>query len=155
MVSLCCHRLLCGLWLWHLLVVLTCFFRWGPNINYLFACVLVFFLWLPQVGLWSMIVVFPGRAHLFLSVRPIVWSLTCLCSCDFSSCWLGLVCGMWLWHTWSCSLVSLDEAHILNINLPVFLWLFLLLTQVGLWSMIETFPVVLMCFSRRGPYFNY
>ena len=46
---------------------------------------------------------------------------------------------------WSFSLVSLDEAHILIINLPVFLWLFVLMSYVGLWSM-----VVLTCFSRRG-----
>ena len=31
---------------------------------------------------------------------------------------------------WSCSLVSLDEAHILIINSPVFMWLFLLLPQL-------------------------
>ena len=51
------------------------------------------------------------------------WSV--VCDCGFS---------------WSCSLVALDEAHILIINLPVFLWLFLLLSQVGIWSMIVAFP---------------
>ena len=40
----------------------------------------------------------------------------------------------------SCSLVSVDEAHILIINLPLFLWVLLLLPQVGLWSMIVAFP---------------
>ena len=52
-------------------------------------------------------------------------------------------CGI----SWSCSLVALDEAHILIINLPVFLWLFVLMSYVGLWSM-----VVLTCFSRKGPH---
>ena len=45
-------------------------------------------------------------------------------------------CGI----SWSCSLVSLDEAHILISNSLVLLWLFLLMTKVGLWSMIVVFP---------------
>ena len=36
----------------------------------------------------------------------------------------------------SFSLVSLDKAHIFIIDLPVFLWLFLLLPQVGMLSVI-------------------
>ena len=67
-------------------------------------------------------------------------------------CW-PLACGCGI--SWSCSLVSRDEAQILSINLPVFLWLFLLLPQVGLWSVVVAFPGRDHSFSLLGPDFNY
>ena len=58
-------------------------------------------------------------------------------------------CGIFL----SFSLVSLDEAHILIINLPVVLWLFLLLPRVGLWSVIVAFPGRAYLFLSTRPIF--
>ena len=53
--------------------------------------------------------------------------------------------------SWSSTLVSLDEAHILIINLSVILWLFLLLSYVGLWSVIMAFPGLAHLFLSIRP----
>ena len=65
-------------------------------------------------------------------------------------CWSSVYdCGI----SWSCTLVSLDEVYILIINLPMFLWLFLLLPYVGLRSMIVAFPGRAHLFLSMRPIF--
>ena len=59
-------------------------------------------------------------------------------------------CGIY----WSFSLVSLDDARILIINLPVFLLIFLLLPQVGLRSMTVVFPGRAHLFLSMMPIFQ-
>ena len=87
-----------------------------------------------------MIVAFPGRAHLFLLTRPMFnYKFACvIVAFPFAATGWSVICDCGI--SWSFSLVSLDGAHILNINLPLFLWRFLLITQVSLWSVILVFP---------------
>ena len=137
-------QLVYGLWLWHFLFILTCCF----TVNALY-----FFLTVPSIGIWSVIVAFPDHTHLLFD---------CQCTVSLSHCtlnwcmvgdygisysyllvvWLSVHCisfslypqlvyGLWLWHflfiLTCCLIVSA-------------LYFFLTVPSIGIWSVIVAFP---------------